>query len=105
LTKISAIELYQRLQQKNNVTIIDVRAEEKFQDYHIGKSRNIPKTLIFNLNEGEEDLALPKDQELIIACTTGNSAAKCADILNEHGYKTVVLDGGLTAWKEFLQSK
>ncbi|WP_347815353.1 rhodanese-like domain-containing protein [Cytobacillus oceanisediminis] len=41
---------------------------------------------------------MPKEKEIIVACTTGNSAAGCAAILTE-----IVLEGGITAWKEFIK--
>jgi rhodanese-related sulfurtransferase len=103
LTNITPEELYKKMQQNHKVTIIDVRAEEKYQDFHIADSRNIPKSIIFELNDAE-GLSLPKSEVVVITCTTGNSAAKCAHILSEHGYRTTVLEGGLTAWKTYLQT-
>lgn len=44
---------------------------------------------------------LPKGREVVVTCTTGNSAAKCAKILDSLGYQVKILDGGLTAWNEF----
>lgn len=84
------------------VFILDVRAEEKFAQEHIANSINLPKTYIFDLQEQNiESIAnLPKDKEIIVTCTTGNSAKKCANILSEKGYQVTVLEGGLTAWKE-----
>lgn len=88
------------------VFILDVRAEEKFAQEHITNSINIPKTYIFDLQEQNIEFIanLPKDKEIIVTCTTGNSAKKCANILSEKGYQVTVLEGGLTAWKE-LQDK
>jgi rhodanese-related sulfurtransferase len=106
LTIILPEELDKKIQEKQKVTIIDVRAEEKFNDYHIKNSQNIPKTIILGSNKAvEESVSLPKDEEIIVTCTTGNSAAKCAAILREKGYKATVLEGGLTAWKHYLQMK
>jgi rhodanese-related sulfurtransferase len=64
-------------------------------------SFNIPKTEIFNLEEGGVFSQLPKERPVVVTCTTGNSAAKCAKILDELGFKVEVLEGGLTAWKEY----
>lgn len=106
MTIILPEELDKKIQEKQRVTIIDVRAEEKFNEYHIEDSQNIPKTIILGSSEAvEESLSLPKDEEIIVTCTTGNSAAKCAAILREKGFKTTVLEGGLTAWKNYLQMK
>lgn len=94
-------ELNEKLKSEE-VFILDVRAEEKFAKEHIANSINIPKTYLFDVQEqNTESIAkLPKDTEIIVTCTTGNSAKKCADILSEKGYRVTVLEGGLTAWKE-----
>lgn len=105
LKKITPAELNQKMQGNEKLFLLDVRSEDKYQDFHIKdpkiESLNLPKTVIFEL-EGEESLSpLPKDREIIVTCTTGNSAAKCANILDDLGFKVKVLDGGLTAWKEY----
>jgi rhodanese-related sulfurtransferase len=48
---------------------------------------------------------LPKDKEIIVTCTTGNSATRCATILSEKDYHVVVLEGGITAWKNYVETK
>jgi len=103
--KITPKELHVRLQSGEKVVLLDVRAEEKFNDFHLKESRNLPKTVIFQLEENEDaQLSLPKDQEIIVTCTSGNSAAKCAAILDTHNFHVTVLDGGLTAWKAYMNS-
>ena len=105
--KITPIELDEKLKRNEKVILLDVRAEEKYNDFHLEdpliESHNIPKTEIFEAAEGSL-LALPNEAEIIVTCTTGNSAAKCAQILSEHHYKVTVLEGGLTAWKEYQKS-
>ena len=105
--KISPKELHDKLQQNETVTLIDVRAEEKYNEQHMEhpliEGQNIPKTIIFELEEGQE-LSLTKEKEIVVTCTTGNSAAKCANILDKRGHKVTVLEGGLTAWNEYLNS-
>jgi len=94
-------ELNEKLKSEK-VFILDVRAEEKFKKEHIESSINIPKTYLFDLQgQNTEPIAnLPKNKEIIVTCTTGNSAKKCATILEEKGYQVTVLEGGLMAWKE-----
>lgn len=98
--KISPYQLAEKMKsEKESVYIVDVRAKEKYDNYHIKESINIPKTFIFE--HDEETLShLPKDKEVIVTCTTGNSASKCAGILTEKGYNVTVLEGGVTSWKE-----
>lgn len=106
--RISAEELYEKVKNDTEMMLLDVRAEEKYKDDHIKeasiKNINLPKNFIFENNE-ESIQALSKDKEIIVTCTTGNSAAKCANILSEKDYDVVVLDGGVKAWKSFLETK
>ncbi|MCM3693736.1 rhodanese-like domain-containing protein [Neobacillus niacini] len=105
IKNISPSELHERILGENQIVLLDVRAVEKFNEFHIEDpklvSLNIPKTEIFNLKDGDDFKQLPKEQPVVVTCTTGNSAAKCARILDNLGYKVEVLEGGLTAWKEY----
>lgn len=100
---MTASELAEKLTKNEEVIILDVRSSEKYNAYHIDnenvRSLNIEKSNIFTFNE-EVVSSLPKNQEIIVTCTTGNSARKCADILSEKGFDVTVLSGGVTAWKE-----
>lgn len=111
LKTITPEELYEKMQKGQLLTVLDVRDEEKYNNYHIEgeniESLNIHKTVIFELEEnGEKEIpVLHKGEEIIVTCTTGNSASKCATILSERDYDIVVLEGGLTAWREYVKSK
>lgn len=103
---ISPKELYEKMKKGEKTYLLDVRAEEKFNEYHIEaegfETRNLPKTIIF---EGHDSVELiPKEEEIVVTCTTGNSASKCATILSEKDYTVLVLEGGITAWKEYLRT-
>ncbi|THE13048.1 rhodanese-like domain-containing protein [Bacillus timonensis] len=107
LKKITPEELYQKMNEQEKVVLLDVRAEDKYNDFHIEgptiESQNLYKAEI--LNNGKAIDSLPKNKEIIVTCTTGNSATKCANILSEHEYNVAVLEGGITAWKEYLKTK
>ncbi|MEH7345603.1 rhodanese-like domain-containing protein [Bacillus sp. JJ1532] len=103
---MTASELAEKLTKNEEVIILDVRSTDKYNTYHIDnenvRSLNIEKSNIFSLNEDDMDVisSLPKNEEIIVTCTTGNSARKCAEILSEKGFNVTVLSGGVTAWKE-----
>ncbi|MBS4174363.1 rhodanese-like domain-containing protein [Bacillus sp. FJAT-49736] len=102
IKKITPRELEGRM--KGKPFVLDVRAADKFAEYHLENSHNLHKTAIFE--EKDSALAsLPKDKEIIVTCTTGNSAAKCAAILADKNYNVTLLEGGITAWKEYLREK
>jgi len=111
LKVISPKNLDEKLQNNEPIFLLDVRAEEKYNNYHITdpniKNQNIPKNIIIDLEEnGEEGLqSLPKNSDIVITCTTGNSARKCAEILSKKDYQVTLLDGGITAWKEYIDTK
>ncbi|WP_010676710.1 rhodanese-like domain-containing protein [Bacillus timonensis] len=111
LKKITPEKLYQKMNEQEKVVLLDVRAKDKYNDYHIEAenidSHNIHKAEIFTLEENKDVsiTSLPKDKEIIVTCTTGNSATKCANILSNQDYNVTVLEGGITAWKEFIKTK
>jgi rhodanese-related sulfurtransferase len=108
IKKISPKELHERMEKKEKMLLLDVRAEEKFNEFHIeepeAETRNIPKNNIFEMDVRGSEVSLPKGEEIIVTCTTGNSAAKCAAILSEKDYNVLVLEGGITAWKEYVKN-
>ncbi len=111
LKKITPEELFQKMNTQEKITLLDVRAEEKYNDFHIEgqgvESQNIHKEEIFKSEENKSNAvgSLPKDKEIVVTCTTGNSATKCANILSNQEYNVAVLEGGITAWKEFLKNR
>lgn len=105
MKKINSQQLLEKLNE-HKVAILDVRSEEKFQMGHLkhGNAKNIHvfKTDIFALEDSEEGENLPftRDTEVIVTCTTGNSATRCTKILTERGYNVTLLEGGMTAWNK-----
>ena len=103
MANISAKRLKEKLDD-HKVCVLDVRAAEKFALNHITHHNtdmiNIPKQRIFDIADNDKPIDLPfsKETEIVITCTTGNSAGKCADILEDKGYQVTVLEGGITAW-------
>lgn len=106
IKKLGPKEIDDRLKGDNNIFLVDVRSEDKYNEYHLKNATNIPKTKIFEMNTLENNVEplIPKDKDIVVVCTTGNSATKCAKILAEQNYNVTVLDGGITAWKEYINS-
>lgn len=105
MNKITPKQLKEKLH-KGNVAILDVRSKEKFKMGHLKHSHaeniHIPKTEIFSLEETDTEAKLPfsPNQEVIVTCTTGNSATRCTKILTDKGYNVTLLEGGMTAWHQ-----
>ncbi|PIC70338.1 hypothetical protein CSV77_09695 [Sporosarcina sp. P16b] len=108
---ITAEELFRKIQTEQALVLVDVRAEDKYNQFHIEANTvediNVPKTEIFMLDDEVENVLpqLSKNREMIITCTTGNSATKCANILSSRDYDVTVLEGGITAWKEYISKE
>lgn len=110
MQKITAEELNHKLQTDRTI-VLDVRAKEKYESNPL-KHKNIdnlhiPKTEIFNFADQDHDTTwdLPKNKEIIVTCTTGNSASKCVNILSEKGYQVTLLEGGITSWEAQQKEK
>ena len=75
--------------------ILDVRQPEEWNEFHVPESTLIPLgELTSRVNE------LPKDQEIVVVCRSGNRSAQGRDILLGAGFTQVTsMAGGLTQWK------
>ena len=87
-------EAYQAYSQ--GVFILDVRSQEEWDEYHIPNATLIP------LDEIPARLSeLPKEEQILIVCHTGNRSKIAAKLLLEKGYKHIsILEGGLNAWED-----
>jgi CRP-like cAMP-binding protein len=69
---------------------LDVRLPSEFESFHEDGALNVPLYFIrLKLNQ------LDKDKEYIVCCDTGRRSSAGAFILNEKGFTTRVLSGGL----------
>lgn len=106
VNKISSEELLKRLDNGQSVTVLDVRSSDKIADYHINHpkitSLAVEKKLFLGDNTIDSEVlsGLPKNSEIILVCTTGNSASRVAAVLYSEGFQTTVLEGGVTSWRE-----
>jgi phage shock protein E len=75
--------------------VLDVRQPEEWNEFHVPDSTLIPlDQLTSRVNE------LPRDQEIVIVCRSGNRSAQARDLLLDAGFAQVTsMAGGLTQWK------
>ena len=63
----------------------------EFDNYHLESAVNVPLYFIrLKIN------TLDPRQRYVVCCDTGRRSSACAFILNERGFNTYVLKGGLT---------
>ncbi|ABX13171.1 rhodanese-like domain-containing protein [Nitrosopumilus maritimus] len=98
-TVTSSEELYEQLQNQDDVYLLDVREPSELEVTMISGSKNIPLADIFI----EENLSeIPTDKPVVIICGSGNRATIATYELAQHGIDFQVLEGGIIAWDAYL---
>lgn len=74
--------------------VLDVRTQEEWNERHIPGATLIPlDQLASRISE------VPKGQEVVVVCRSGNRSATGRDILKKAGYEQVTsMAGGVNAW-------
>jgi len=98
MQNITVEELKARLDNGEELNIVDVREPHENADFNIGGTL-IPLGKIQTMQIDEiEDL---KDKELIMYCRSGNRSGQACMFLDAMGFKnTKNLVGGMLAWQE-----
>jgi len=90
---VSPLEAQKKLVQKPKPFLLDVRQPEEFRSGHIPGAKLIPLSeLSAHLHE------LPKNQEIICVCRSGNRSLSATRQLAGAGYNAFNLHGGMIAW-------
>lgn len=78
----------------NDISIIDIRSVENYNNNHIPNAKNIPcDLLISNPNK-----YLSKGRRYFIYCQKGIKSVKVCNLLNSLGYTTTNIIGGYESW-------
>lgn len=95
---ITAEELKQRMDQGENLHLVDVREPPEHTEFNIG-GQLIPLGQIRNMEV--EELQSLKDEELILYCRSGNRSGQACQILDSLGFNhTRNLKGGMLDWQQ-----
>jgi adenylyltransferase/sulfurtransferase len=95
MEEITATELKQRLDNGDDIQIIDVREPHEYEIGQIPNSKLIPLGQVLNrMNE------IDPERETVVHCKMGGRSAKAIDALQRSGFqgKLSNLAGGITAW-------
>jgi rhodanese-related sulfurtransferase len=88
---ISVDDAYKMYQ--SGTFVVDVRTQAEWDEYHA------PNTMLIPLDELPDRLnEIPKDQQILVICHSGNRSKKGRDILLNAGYNALSINGGLLAW-------
>ena len=90
------VELNRAIQQNADIAVVDVRAEEDYNEGHIPGAINLPQEK-WDSYEG-----LERDKLNVLYCYSHvcHLAANAAVQFAEHGFSVMEMDGGFAAWKD-----
>ncbi|OLE55964.1 MAG: hypothetical protein AUG51_00840 [Acidobacteria bacterium 13_1_20CM_3_53_8] len=95
MQEITATELKQRLDEGNDIQIVDVREPNEYAFARIPGSIHIPLGQVVNrMNE------IDPSRETVVHCKMGGRSARAIEALKRAGFQgeLVNLKGGITAW-------
>ena len=95
LPEITATELKRRLDEGNDIQIIDVREPNEYKIARLPNSIHIPLGQVVN-RMSEIDAS----REVVVHCKMGGRSAKAIEALKRAGFagQLTNLKGGITAW-------
>jgi sulfur-carrier protein adenylyltransferase/sulfurtransferase len=95
MEEITATELKQRIDQGDDLQIIDVREQHEFEIGRIPNSNLIPLGQV--LNRMDE---IDPNRETVVHCKMGGRSAKAIEALQRSGFTGPLMNlkGGITAW-------
>ncbi len=105
VNKITAQEISEKVLNKDNLFVLDVRNETDFNDWKIeGENFEYLNVPYFELIDGIEPIQdkIPTDKEILVVCAKEGSSMMVAEFLDEAGISSSYLEGGMKSWSEFL---
>ncbi len=98
MKNITVEELKVRLDNGENINLLDVREDHERADFNIG-GVHLPLGKIQTMQF--DDIEDWKNDEVIIYCRSGNRSGMAALFMEQMGYKNVLnLTGGMLSWQE-----
>ncbi|ELY44693.1 MBL fold metallo-hydrolase [Natronorubrum sulfidifaciens] len=101
MAEITPETVAERLENDEELTLIDVRDAADFEEWHIPGSENVD---VYDDLKNDPDSAaatlaeLPADEELITVCAAGVLASDAADMLEAAGHDAATLENGMNGW-------
>ncbi|MCY0964309.1 rhodanese-like domain-containing protein [Oceanospirillaceae bacterium G-43] len=80
---------------KQDAVVVDIRDKKDFSTGHLANALNIPFS---NFAQRMNELDQYKSRPIILVCKTGTTVSVAARMLNEKGFNTLRLSGGMMEW-------
>ena len=102
--KISAEELKNKLDARDDFFLLDTRPASDFEEWHVRGASNFPYEKGSGLDsdqidELQEDLGIDKGDEIVTVCAKGITSADLTEKLVANGFNDVkTLENGMRAW-------
>ncbi len=100
MRKISAKELKSKIDNDENIIILDVRDENAYREGHI---KNAISISVSDISHEIEDIVQDKDTLVCAYCYSGARSARAAIMLDYLDYTNVFDLGGITNWSYELE--
>ncbi|MDV2883674.1 MBL fold metallo-hydrolase [Alkalihalophilus pseudofirmus] len=100
-----AKEVTEKVLNKENLFIFDVRNVSDFEDWKIeGENFEYLNVPYFELIDGIDEVRanIPQGKEILVVCAKEGSSMMVAEMLSEAGYDVSYLKGGMKSWSEYL---
>jgi len=98
INEVSAAEVKEMIDNKEDIILLDVRDKEEYEPEHIPGAINISRGTL----ELKSNLIIPdKTKKIVVYCGIDRRSPLATKTLNDFGYKKAInMVGGLKAWKE-----
>jgi rhodanese-related sulfurtransferase len=103
---MTSSEVTQKVFNKEELFILDVRNESDFKDWKIeGENFEYLNVPYFELLDGVEEIMdkIPADKETLVVCAKEGSSVMIAEMLSDEGLPVSYLKGGMKSWSEHLE--
>ncbi|MFB6080299.1 MAG: MBL fold metallo-hydrolase [Haloferacaceae archaeon] len=104
---ITPEELNGRIEDDEDVFVLDVRSESDFEEWRIeGETVDVVNYPYFELLDGVPDdlsAALPDDRRITVLCGKGGSSEMVAENLADEGYEVEHLERGMKGWARIYE--
>ncbi|QES87303.1 rhodanese-like domain-containing protein [Rhizosphaericola mali] len=97
MNSITIEELKAKLDNGEEVNLLDVREPDEHEEFNIG-GRLVPLGEIRMM--ALDDIEDWQNEEIVVYCRSGNRSGQASLILEQAGYSPVNLTGGMLAWQE-----